>query len=134
MNKYRRIEINAYRRRMTVISGEWQPDVVSAALPVETDDGVSLVDCDLDVPIAPDSPEGQVLLAEAVRCLQRRLSPEAQPSFSTCQNNSTINTSSRSSLSFRLRSLSHVILGILRFARRQQGKDPKQHSSEQDSA
>lgn len=77
MNKYRRIEVNAFRRRVTIISGEW-PRVVSEALPAHTDDEVSLNDSDACEPVEPDSPEGQLILVEAVRSLERRLSPETR--------------------------------------------------------
>ncbi len=77
MKTYRRIEVNAYRRRVTVVSGEW-PRPMSEPPPAEADDGVSLQDANLCEPVAPDSPEGQLLLVEAVRSLERRLSPEAR--------------------------------------------------------
>lgn len=80
MKKYRRIEVNAFRRRVTIVSGvsgEWPRDFIDAQ-PSQTDDGVSLNDSDLCEPVAPDSPEGQLILVEAVRSLERRLSPEAR--------------------------------------------------------
>ena len=75
--KYRRIEVNAFRRRVTIVSGEWSRDFDDAQ-PVQTDDGVSLNDSDSCEPVTPDSPEGQVILVEAMRSLERRLSPEAR--------------------------------------------------------
>ena len=78
MSKYRRIEISAYQRRVTVVSGEWRPEEVFDAPPPQTDDGVSLTNPDSCEAIAPDSPEGQTILVEAVRTLQRRLSPESR--------------------------------------------------------
>jgi hypothetical protein len=77
LNKYRRIEVNAFRRRVTIISGEW-PRAVSEALPAHTDDEVSLNDSDVCEPVEPDSPEGQLILIEAMRSLERRLSPETR--------------------------------------------------------
>ncbi len=77
MSKYRRIEINAYHRKVTVVSGEWRPGDVFGA-PAQTDDEVSLKDSDVCEPVAPDSPEGQLILVEAVRSLERRLLPEAR--------------------------------------------------------
>ena len=77
MNKYRRIEINAYRRRVTVVSGEWQAEPIDMGA-AQTDDALSLRDTDSSEPIEPDSPEGQMILVEAVRSLERRLSPEAR--------------------------------------------------------
>ena len=78
MSKYRRIEISAYQRRVTVVSGEWRPGEVFDAQPTQSDDGVSLTDPDSSEAIAPDSPEGQSILVEAVRTLERRLSPESR--------------------------------------------------------
>ena len=78
MKKYRRIEVNAFRRRITVVSGEWRPDEFLDAQPAETSDEVSLNETDSGEPVAPDSPEGQMILVEAVRSLERRLSPEAR--------------------------------------------------------
>ena len=77
MKKYRRIEVNAFRRRVTIVSGEWPRDIIDAQLE-QTDDGVSLNDTDLCEPVEPDSHEGQLILVEAVRSLERRLSPEAR--------------------------------------------------------
>jgi hypothetical protein len=78
VNKYRRIEINAYHRRVTVVSGEWRPGDVFEGQPAQADDGVSLDDTDSCEPVTPDSPEGQMILVEAVRSLERRLSPETR--------------------------------------------------------
>ena len=81
MKKYRRVQINAYRRRVTIVSGvsgEWPRDSFDAA-PAETTSEVSLDDSDVCEPVEPDSPEGQLILVEAVRSLEQRLSPEARP-------------------------------------------------------
>jgi len=77
LKKYRRIEVNAFRRRVTIVSGEWPRDVIDAQ-PAQTEDAVSLNDTDLSEPVEPDSPEGQLILVEAVRSLERRLLPEAR--------------------------------------------------------
>ena len=77
MKKYRRIEVNAFRRRVTIVSGEWPREIIDPQ-PAQTDDEVSLNDTDVCEPVAPDSPEGQLILVEAVRSLERRLSPEAR--------------------------------------------------------
>lgn len=74
MNKYRRIEVNAFRRRVTIISGEWPS---AAGVPYSADDTVSLNDANVCEQLEPTSPEGQEILVEAVRSLERRLSPEA---------------------------------------------------------
>lgn len=94
MKTYRRIEVNAYRRRVTIVSGEW-PRPISHELPVETDDGVSLNDADLCEPVAPESPEGQLILVEAVRSLERRLLPEARATIAAGQNTLAPNSSNR---------------------------------------
>ena len=62
---------------MTVVSGEWQAEPIDKE-PAQTDDAVSLMGTDSSEPIEPDSPEGQMILVEAVRSLERRLSPEAR--------------------------------------------------------
>ncbi|MEP6570442.1 MAG: hypothetical protein ABJC10_11775 [Acidobacteriota bacterium] len=84
MKTYRRIEVNAFRRRVTIVSGEW-PRPNFDAPSAQTDDDVSLNDSDSSEPVAPDSPEGQLLLVEAVRSLERRLSPEARALLSVGQ-------------------------------------------------
>ena len=48
------------------------------APPSPVEEGVSLDDSDPCEPLEPDSPEGQLILVEAVRSLERRLSPEAR--------------------------------------------------------
>ena len=83
--KYRRIEVNAFRRRVTVISGEWPIVDIDDLQPSPADDDISLNDTDSCEPVTPDSPEGQVILVEAVRSLERRLSPEARLARCTVQ-------------------------------------------------
>jgi hypothetical protein len=78
LSKYRRIEINAYHRKVTVVSGEWRPGDIFDLQPPQTDEGVSLAASDSCEPVAPDSPEGQLILVEAVRSLEQRLAPEAR--------------------------------------------------------
>ncbi len=75
---YRRIEVNAFRRRVTVVSGEWPVVDIDNLEPAQTDGAVSLNDTDSCEPVTPDSPEGQVILVEAVRSLESRLSPETR--------------------------------------------------------
>ena len=77
MKKYRRIEVNAFRRRVTVVSGEW-PRETFPGPHAQTCDEVSLNDSDECEPIEPDSTEGQLILVEALRSLERRLSPETR--------------------------------------------------------
>lgn len=78
VKKYRRIEVNAFRRRVTVVSGEWRPGEFFDAAPARTNDEVSLNDSGECESIEPDSPEGQLILVEALRSLERRLSPETR--------------------------------------------------------
>ena len=85
MKKYRRIEVNAYHRRVTVVSGEWRPDDLFAAQAGQADDGVALDDSDACEPVALDSPEGQLILVEAVRTLEQRLSPETRAAIRIAQ-------------------------------------------------
>lgn len=86
MSKYRRIEVNAYHRKVTVVSGEWRPADIFDAQESKADEGVSLNDTNACEPISPDSPEGQVILVEAVRSLEQRLSPEARALISAGHN------------------------------------------------
>ena len=74
LKTYRRIKVNVFRRRVTIFSGEW-PDANFDASPAQTDDHLSLNDGE---PVAPDSPEGQLILVEAIRFLEQRLSPDVQ--------------------------------------------------------
>ena len=109
MKGYRRIEINAYRRRVTLVSGEWRPSDAFDAELAETDDGVSLNDSDLSEPVSPDSPEGQLLLVEAVRSLERRLSPEARARIRGGQDALTLNPATRNGFCLKLQSLYQLI-------------------------
>lgn len=77
MKKYRRIEINAFRRRVTIVSGEWPRDGLGDA-PPQAKDEVSIDDSNQCEPVDLDSPEGQLILAEALRSLERRLLPETR--------------------------------------------------------
>ena len=101
---YRRIEVNAFRRRVTVVSGEWPVDIADAQ-PAQTDDGVSLNDTDSREPVTPDSLEGQVILVEALRSLERRLSPETRAALCTFPQTSAPQDSDRDRLYSRLHSL-----------------------------
>ena len=76
MKKYRRIEVNAFRRRVTVVSGEWTRDI-SGAEAAQTD-GILLDDEDAIEPVQVESAEGQLILADAVRSLEGRLTPETR--------------------------------------------------------
>jgi hypothetical protein len=76
MPKYRRIEVNASRRRVTIISGEWTREI-SRALSGQTDYGSVANEIESCEAVTPESPEGQFILVEAVRSLEQRLAPEA---------------------------------------------------------
>jgi hypothetical protein len=120
LNKYRRIEINAYRRRVTVVSGEWQPGDVCDGQPAQADDGVSLDDTDSCEPVVPDSPEGQLILVEAVRSLERRLSPEARATIHAGQGALASNDPNRNGFYLKLQSFYQFIRPMaLRFARKE---------------
>jgi hypothetical protein len=85
VSKYRRIEINAYHRKVTVVSGEWRPGDVLDTQPGQTEKVVSLEDADSRDPVEPDSPDGQLILIEAVHFLEQRLSPESRRMIRTDQ-------------------------------------------------
>jgi len=108
LKKYRRIEVNAFRRRVTVVSGEWRPDIAGDQL-AQTDDGVALNDADACEPVAPDSPEGQLILVEAVRSLERRLSPEARATICARRNTLALNGSNRNAFYCKLQSFFQFI-------------------------
>jgi hypothetical protein len=119
LRKYRRIEVNAFRRRVTIVSGEWPREALDAP-PAQTNDEVSLNDTDVCEPVEPDSPEGQLILVEAVRSLERRLSPEARATICACENTLTLSNSNRNRFYFKLRSFYQLIRPrVLRFARKE---------------
>ena len=74
MTKFRRIEINGFHRRVTIVSREWPRAIIRAEL-AEIDDSASRNDTDSCESVAPDSPEGQLILVEEVRFLERRFGP-----------------------------------------------------------
>lgn len=118
MKKYRRIEVNAYHRRITVVSGEWRPDGGFNGEPAQTDDSVSLNDTDSCEPVEPDSPEGQLILVEAVRSLEQRLTPKTRALISSDQNIDPPNGSTQNGLFFKLHSFFQFIWSrAIRFAR-----------------
>ncbi len=103
MTKYRRIEVNAYRRRVTIVSGEWPREPFDAP-PAQADDGVSLANSAACEPIEPDSPEGQQILVEAVRTLVQRLTPETRETIRIAQDTVAANPSNGSGFFRRLQS------------------------------
>jgi hypothetical protein len=119
LKKYRRIEVNAFRRRVTIVSGEWPREAFDAPL-AQTDDEVSLDDTDSREPVTPDSPEGQLILVEAVRSLERRLSPETRTMICAGQNTLAPVGSNRNGLYLKLQSFYQSICPKgLRFARKE---------------
>ena len=103
MSKYRRIEINAYHRKVTVVSGEWRRGEVVDTQPEQAEQVVSLNDTDSCEPVEPSSPEGQLILVEAVRSLEQRLTPEARALIRAGQDASAPKRSALRSLWSRLR-------------------------------
>ena len=69
MKIYRRIEITAFRRRITIVSG------VSETPVVQPDEDVCINDADSSETIEFESAEGQRILIEVVRLLEKKLSP-----------------------------------------------------------
>ena len=130
MNKYRRIEVQAFRRRLSTVSGEWRPGDLFDAQAAQTDDGVSLNDLDECEPVEPDSPEGQLILVEAVRSLERRLSPEIRAAICADRNAVTSNDLSRKHSYFKFRSVYGFIPRILRFIRKEKWNDAAKQSVE----
>ena len=116
LKKYRRIEVRAYRRRVTVVSGEWRPDEDFDSHSSETEDGVSLTDGEECEPVEPDSPEGQLILAEALRTLELRLSPEARATIYSDQELTDPNHGNLKGILRKLQSFYQLIcLRALRF-------------------
>jgi hypothetical protein len=119
LNKYRRIEVKAFNRRVTIVSGEWPRDF-SIAKPSATEDDVSLDDPNLCEPVEPDSPEGQVILVEAVRSLERRLSPEARATIRNGQDTFAPKRLKQNAFCLKLQSFyQSVFPKALRFARKE---------------
>src|SRR5258708_40025741 len=111
------MEINAYHRKVTVGSGEWRPGEGFNAQPARTDQSVSLDDSDSCEPVAPDSPEGQLILVEAVRSLEQRLSPEARALICASEDSLAPNGSNRN---LKLQSFYQLICQkARRFARKE---------------
>ncbi len=74
MKRYRRIEITAFRRRVTIVSGA--PTADNENKQPETD--VRLDDTDSLELIEPESVEGREILIETVRLLEKKLSEQAK--------------------------------------------------------
>ena len=74
MKKYRRIEITAFRRRVTIVSGATTADNEDK----QTGADVRLDDIDSLEVIEPESVEGREILIEAVRLLEEKLSGQTE--------------------------------------------------------
>ncbi len=74
MKKYRRIEITAFRRRVTIVSGSPTADT-------QTDDDVCINDADSLETIETESAEGQRILTEALRLLEEKLNNQMRKDF-----------------------------------------------------
>ena len=81
MGKYRRIEVNAFRGRVTILSGESARETFDL-LPSQNE-SISPNDSEECDAVEPDSPQGQLILLEAVRSLEQRLSPETRATIYT---------------------------------------------------
>jgi hypothetical protein len=130
VSKYRRIEINAYQRKVTVISGEWRPGDVFDADSAQSQEGVSLEKSDSCEPVEPDSPEGQLILVEAVRSLEQRLSPEARSTMRAGNNTLGPHASNRNWFYLKFRSIYDFIPRVLRFTRNEKWNDAAKPSVE----
>ena len=120
MKRYKRIEITAFRRRVTIVSGEWPIVDIDDLEPAQTDDDISLNDADTCEPVAPDSPEGQVILVEAVRSLESRLSPETRAAMSITPDALAPNFANQSAFCRKLQSFYQLICPkALRFTRKE---------------
>ena len=67
MKKHRRVEITAFKRRVTIVSGEYEAFA-------DENDSIRTAEETPTETISPDSAEGRRLLSEAVSLLQERLS------------------------------------------------------------
>ena len=81
--KYRRIEVSAFQRRVTIVSGEWPMDDIVDSRIAEVHDDVSLNDKDSSEPVSPESDEGQLIIVEAIRSLERHLLPDVHVATSS---------------------------------------------------
>lgn len=107
-----------FHRKVTIVSGEWPTSSLTA--PPQPDESVSFDDSNAYDAVEPASPEGQQILAEAVRSLERRLSPEALATIRSGRTAIIPRDSRRSSFQLWLQSLSQFPgLGVLRFARKE---------------
>jgi len=133
LNKYRRIEVKAFRHRVNIVSGEWPRDIIDSAL-VQTDGGVLVNESDLCEPVEPDSPEGQQILVDAVRSLERRLTPEARAAICADRNALTSDAPNRDDFYLKVRSIYGFIPKFCALLARRKGRMRRSSRSETDSA
>jgi len=118
LNKYRRIEVNAFRRKVTIVSGEWPASSLSD--PPQPDQPVPFDETNTYDLVEPASPEGQQILVEAVRSLERRLSPEALETIRSGRPAIIPSVERRNGFQLWFHSLSQFFgPGTLRFARKE---------------
>lgn len=108
MKRYRRIEITAFRRRVTLTSGE---TVLSNSNDRYTraEEGLQLSD-ESGEAIEFESAEGQLILVDAVRSLERRLSPEVRASLFMPYNGHSAQCSNRIRVYSKLRALMNSVI------------------------
>ncbi len=122
MKKYRRIEVKAFRRRVTIVSGisGQRPGHNIHVPPPPSDDQISLNDSDLSKPVEPDIREGLLILVEAMRSLERCLSADARAAIYADQNKLVPNRPNRNGFYLKLQSFYQFIRPkALRIARKE---------------
>lgn len=109
MKRYRRIEITAFRRRVTLTSGEIVLNSSgNQAAPAE--ERLQLNDGKSGEAIEFESAEGQLILADAVRSLERRLTPEARAAMDTYNRGYSAQHSNRIRVYSKLLTLVHFFI------------------------
>jgi hypothetical protein len=106
VRKYKRIEITAFRRRLTVNSVNGPNSSCERGPRME--EGVWLNDADSGDQIPFQSEEGQIIIADAVRSLERHLTPEMRTAFSM-RAPVAQQPAKRGGLCFKLQSLFHFV-------------------------
>jgi len=131
LKKYRRIEVNAFRRRVTFVSGEWGRDSFDGQL-AQSDDEVWLNDSDLYEPAEPESLDGHLILIDAARSLEQRLSPDVRATLYADRNILTLKPSTRDGLFIKLQSLCRLIWPRARSLARKQKWNAAEKQSVED--
>jgi hypothetical protein len=111
VKKYRRIEITAFRRRVTVTAGGSHLNGSGGQQAAPVEEGVWLNDADSGAAIEVASDEGQLILADAVRSLERRLSAQGRATLCAApEPNSARRSRVSRSLYAKLYWLNHFII------------------------